>query len=182
MEHTGAIEQFKNIEGWPNYKVSNLGRVVSTKHGKENVLSPMKNWGGYVSVGLSNVTVKRYLIHRLVALAFIPNPNNYPQINHKNGIRTDNRADNLEWCTGSQNQKHAFKYLGRKPFSPWLGKYDSDNPKSKPVIQKDKQGNIIRRWDSMMQAERIGGFWANHIGKVTKGKLATHGGFKWELA
>ena len=102
---------FWDIEKWEfvvingektNYMVSNLGRVENINTGY--VLAPVMNRDGYLFVRLSNKgKQKNYLIHRLVAIAFLPNPDNLPQINHINEVKTDNRLINLEWCTNEYN-------------------------------------------------------------------------------
>ena len=107
-------EIWKDINGFENkYQISNLGRVKSLNNGKgfirERILTNVLD-KGYLMVCLcKNSKPKNYRNHRLVAQAFIPNPLNKPQINHINGIRNDNRIENLEWCTGSENMIHAFK-------------------------------------------------------------------------
>lgn len=121
-------EIWKDIKGWEGYyQISNLGRVKSLYRivphklkGKktifERILKPCIASPGYYSLGLrKDCKVKCARIHRLVALHFIPNPQNKPEINHKNGIKTDNRIENLEWVTRSENEKHAYKIGLKKP-------------------------------------------------------------------
>ena len=95
-------EIWKDAPGFPGYQVSNAGRVRSF----DRVLVP-DSVKGYVRVRLyRNGRVSRIYIHRLVAMAFVPNPDGLPQINHKNEIKTDNRPDNLEWCTAQYNNTY----------------------------------------------------------------------------
>ena len=103
MENTTNTEVFKDIKGYPNYQISNLGRVWSKK--RQIYLKPHKNNSGYLSVVLPSINgkYKRELIHRLVALTFIDNPNNYPCVNHKDENKENNSASNLEWCDRSYN-------------------------------------------------------------------------------
>lgn len=103
------IEIWKDVLGYEGfYKVSNLGNVLSSRRNK--LLAKNKNKYGYLDVHLS-VKGKpiRRLIHRLVAIAFIKNPENKPEINHKNGKKEDNWSENLEWATPSENKIHGFK-------------------------------------------------------------------------
>lgn len=116
------MEIWKDIKGYEGkYQVSNYGNVKSlprTRKAKFNsvsykqeiILKPKTANNGYLLVNLY-IESKRVMfsIHRLVALTFIDNPNNYPVINHKNGIKTDNRVENLEWCTQSHNRIHALE-------------------------------------------------------------------------
>lgn len=100
------MEQWKSISGYENYRVSNLGNCKSG----DNVLVNKMDTVGYLIICVSKKSKsKTFRIHRLVATAFIPNPENKPQVNHKNGVKTDNRVDNLEWVTRSENINHAFK-------------------------------------------------------------------------
>lgn len=120
-------EEWKQIDGFEYYYVSNLGNVKSTRrwsgtkfYEREHLVSLYTNKkNGYVYVSISkNSKSYNIRVHKLVAKAFIPNPNNYNQINHIDGNKQNNRVDNLEWCDGSYNIKDMYK---RK------GKYDNDN-------------------------------------------------------
>ena len=109
MENAQNMEIFKDIKGYPGYQISNYGRIWSCK--RNRYLSPFTNNKGYKAINIIAVNGKRKgeLIHRLVALHFIDNPDNKPEVNHINHIRDDNRVENLEWVSKSENNT-----LGRK--------------------------------------------------------------------
>lgn len=122
-------EIWKPIDGYDEYEISSIGRVRSSKYGYIHFLAFMKNRKGYLRVKLSKNSKERlFLVHRLVADAFL-NEKKGEQINHINGKKDDNRVENLEWCTASQNLKHAYDFLGRKAYL--LGKHHSESTREK---------------------------------------------------
>lgn len=169
------------IEGWDNYYVTNTGEIWS-RVGK-NRLRSLKGCvagKGYHYVGLSrNYREKKLLMtHRLVAETFIPNPENKPQVNHINGIKTDNRVENLEWCTAKENLAHAYKTGLKQPIS------DENRLKSyvisrKKVEQLDKSNKVIRQFDSVSEAANFTNISRQNIGQVCLNKKQSAGGYKW---
>jgi hypothetical protein len=173
------MEIFKQIEGYKNYKVSTFGNVYRND---KKLMPVLKN--GYHSISLSrDGKVKKCYIHRLVAFAFIENTNNKKQINHKNGIRTDNNIDNLEWNTPKENIIHSFKVLKRKSASlkgesNGMYKYrGANNPNSKRV----QCLNDSKIYGSRKEAARYYGINAGNITLICNGKRKTIKGnsFKW---
>jgi hypothetical protein len=99
------IEIWKDVYGFEGvYQVSSWGRIKSYKRKKTNIIKPFNNGSGWMQISLSG---KKFLIHRLVALIFIPNPENKPEVNHKDGIKSNNHVDNLEWVTNQENITHS---------------------------------------------------------------------------
>ena len=117
-------------------------------------------------------------VHRLIAETFIPNPENKPCVNHKNGIKTDNRVENLEWVTQSENVLHAFRVLHRKPVKSMLGRSGAKSPTSKIVLQI-KNGKIIAEFYGTMEAERKTGVNFRHISHCCLGQRKSAGGYQW---
>lgn len=130
------------------YQVSDLGKVKSLNYNKtkrEKILNGSTTRDWYLRVCLTkNLIEKTHAIHRLVLSSFILNINNKPQINHKNGIKSDNRVENLEWCTAGENIRYSYSNLNRKSVN--RGKIWINNHCSKRIKQFNKDGNFIKLW------------------------------------
>jgi len=182
----------KDYEGF--YQVSNFGNIRSVRR---EVASPIRNnktihrKGKLISVkprktGYCNVCLYKYgfgkffPVHRLVAIAFIDNTENKPFINHIDANPSNNKIDNLEWCTQSENIKHAFNLGRKKPPSYFcLRQFGKDNPTSVKILQLDKSGNLVREWDCINDVQRALGFSRPNICKCAKNKIKTAYGYIW---
>lgn len=177
-------EIWKDVKGYEGlYQVSNLGRIKSLERKvwnrfqyvpkKERILEPRYSGKGYVRYALfKNGKRKDFKGHWLVLSNFVENIENKPQINHINGKKDDNKLSNLEWCTNSENQIHAFKLGLQKR------KRGKDNPCSIKVLQYDLQGNFIKEWDSVSEAHKV--LKATHITDCCKGKRNYSKGYIWK--
>ena len=177
-------EIWKDIQDYEGlYQVSNLGNVRTLSFRGSGLTRPMKasptNCGYYKVQLHKNGKGKMLYVHRLVALAFIPNPYNKKQINHIDGNKANNHVSNLEWASASDNQLHSIAHGLRQP-SPMTGRTGRKNPNSKPIYQCDLDGKVIARWDSISDACRFFGKGTSHISQCLTGKTKTAYGFKWE--
>lgn len=194
MEELFEIQEiWKTIEGYEGYEISNLARIrskdriVKFSNGiehfyKSEIMRPVKS-NGYLTIRLSNSDkiVRTQYIHRLVADAFIEKVEGKNCINHINGDRSDNRLENLEWVTYSENSIHAVNILNRKSRSRKIGKYDMND-------------NLIEIYDTLIDAANKNNLKSSNIcnvcnEKITKSKkrgkeyyykIDTCGGFKWK--
>ncbi len=160
------------------YQISNIGRIKKLKkiHPKnqfdkiEMIKKLRTTIYGYAGTILCKKNKqKNVFAHRLVAQAFIPNPENKPQVNHINGIKTDNRVENLEWVTCSENIIHAFKNNLKKITT------------TRHIVQCDINGNFIKEWGSLIEVKNKLGISSSIICGVCKNKIGrrTAGGYKW---
>jgi len=157
------------------YQVSNLGNVKSLKFWKEKLLSSFIN-KKYLTVNLNR---KQKAIHRLVAITFIPNPENKPQVNHIDWNKLNNCVDNLEWCTQSENIQYYWNIYKINHPNKW--KFWKHNRHSKKVNQFDLKWNFIKTWDSIMDIKRE--LWLNqaNISHCCLWKYQTAYWFKWNF-
>ena len=168
------MEIWKDVVGYEGlYEVSNLGNI---KNAKGRILKPLVRKHGYLGIQLrgkggNERGFKTFSIHRLVAKAFIPNPENKPEVNHIDENKTNNQANNLEWVTHKENMncgtiKERFK--GRK------------SHRARPIIQLDKEGNIVGEYNSASDAGKILGFdFRNIQNALYKGHLSY--GYFWKF-
>lgn len=169
-----------NLPGIEAYEASSFGNIRSLWRKRigykttyrVRVLLNTCNSDGYPHI---NVGKSKLKVHRLVAITFIPNPENKPTVNHKNGVRNDNRVENLEWATLSEQQKHAYKYLNKQPSC--LGRSGSKHPTSKSVYCITNG----QTYGSIKEAARVLKTHDAAILRQMKGKVTHAGGFKFRL-
>ena len=197
-------EEWRDVKDYKGlYQVSNMGRVKSLKRivwdsvrgyyktVHERILKGKKSSTGYLQVHLyQDGKGKWCYVHRLVAEAFIPNPDNLPQINHISEDKENNHVDNLEYCTakyninhGTHNKRVSEKLRGRKHSEEHIKKMAeklTNHPKkSKPVFSVDKVTGEIKEYPSAHEAERQTGIAQSDITKCCQGKAKSAGGYYW---
>lgn len=179
MEKNSLIEIWKDVVGYEStHQISNLGRVrvkeriIHTSTGnriyKSKLLNPQTTNGNYKFVILIvNNNRKTAYIHRLVAEAFIPNPDNLPCVNHKDEDKNNNEVSNLEWCTVAYNNSYGTR-LDRV-----------SKAMSKPILQYTLKDEFIREWSSTKEAAKSIGCGRENINSCLIGRTKTASGFKW---
>ena len=170
------------------YKVSNWGRILSLNYnhtGKPDLMTPGEHTNGYLQVELSkNGKTKTCYVHRLVAETFLPNPENKPQVNHKDEDKTNNfvflnedgsvdkEKSNLEWKSPKDNCNHGTR-------NERISKALTNGIRSKKVLQLSLSGELIREWESTQECGR-NGFNQSAVWRCCNGKKPQYKGFRWE--
>lgn len=183
-------EIWKSIEGYEGkYEISTFGRVksLSDKNGKkrELILKPRIGKQGYLYLNLwENSKGRAKKIHRLVAETFLEKPENAQCVNHKNCVKTDNRVENLEWCSFSYNAKHASQngrlrnQCGKD--NAMFGKHGKNNPCSKALLQKTLDGEDVAVWENSVIAAETLGFCRHSLTRCARGERKTAYKYIWE--
>jgi hypothetical protein len=177
-----------NFEGF--YQVSNIGRVRGLdrkaphhKSGTQNIKGRLLKFGnnnGYMSVILTNNRKREnYLVHRLVAIHFISNPENKKEVNHINADKSDNTSLSLEWVTAKENAMHAVRLGLKNPANFWAGKSGFLSSRGTHVTQLTLNGMIVNRYGSASDAAKAVGCDSSGILKATKGIYKQYVGFTW---
>lgn len=168
-------EIYKDIKGFEGlYQVSNMGNVKSLYYNKLLTICKQNNGYTYVCLWKHSKETKG-LIHRLVAEAFLPNPDNLPQVNHINEDKTDNKVENLEWCDAKYNSNY-----GTRKQRISKNKIGINNPLSKQVLQYSKDGEFIKEWVCAYEVQRELKISQSHISKCCRGTQKTSGGYIWK--
>ncbi len=191
------METWKPIKGYEGlYEVSDQGRVKSLIN-KPKEMYLKKHNRGYRQVELTNGEERKtYLVHRLVAEAFLPNPQKYPQVNHIDEDKQNNAVSNLEWCTAKQN-RNAFalnhpnfykrprgSYKTRTPYKPRADRnrpHKADKQRNRfKILQLTLDGRLVKVWDFAICAKWEHGYNSTSIWECCEGKRRTAYGYKWQ--
>lgn len=184
-----GVPEWRAIPGYEGlYEVNNFGSVRSLFRYKKQ-LTPSKGAHGYLTVELyKGKQRKRVLVHRLVAMAFIQNPKNYPQVNHKDENRCNNTVENLEWCSAIYNMNYGIGGETRHSKIDYSKPCYAENARkngairSKPVLQFSIDGTLLNKYCSAKEAHRETGLNHSHILECCNGKrYKTVGGFVWKF-
>lgn len=194
FEGVTYVEEWKPVVGYEGlYEISSFGRVKSCKRNFRGRGGKMYNRKGIVRKQFDDCkrgylkiilhkdgTPTSFSVHRLVAMAFIGNKENLPEVNHVLGLKKDNRVHRLIWSTSSDNQQHAYDVLHR--VKPMLGKFGKNHHTSKPINQYSLEGKFIKRWDSIIEVERGGISFASNVGYCLRTGRGSAGGYMWSYA
>lgn len=168
------MEEWKKIDNFPNYEISNFGNVRNIKRNKE--ISAIYDKNGYKKVHLfNNGKDKMLFVHRLVAKAFIPNPENKPTVNHIDGNTSNSNINNLEWATFSEQQLHSIYVLGNKNIITDKCRIAGINKRKRPVKRED--GTI---YESIVEASLNNNVSETNIRKCCIGERERAAGYRWE--
>ena len=193
METDKIIEQWRDIRGYEGlYQVSNFGRVRTVEHivpnrgGFRTVSSKVKNatftGQGYLSVALYKENkMQRLYVHRLVAEAFVPNPDNLPEIDHIDCVKTNNISSNLRWVDRSGNMQNPITKKLKSVNTKARNWTYENHPNAKPILQLTLDGVFIKRWDCIKTASETLSIEATGISQVVHGKRKNAGGFSWKF-
>lgn len=204
-------KEFTEVVGYEGlYIINKTGNIISLNYARMNIMKELKyksDKDGYIVVGMTkDKRVKWEKVHRLVAKTFIPNPNNYPCVNHKDENPSNNNVDNLEWCTHKYNNNYGnhpkklsitnskrwdnkeFREKQSKRMSNYMKQKCSnadyietkiEQSHKKEVYQYDLNKNFIKKWNSAHDIERITGYYQSSISGCCNGRIKTSYGFIW---
>lgn len=171
---------WKDIPGLEGYYMANINGEIKSlcRRGnwKDVILKPQKHNHGYhcVNIKIPGQNSKTMLVHILIAKTFIPNPENKPQVNHKDGDKHNNCVDNLEWVVQSENMIHAYK-------NNLVDKTKLSMSHNKPIVQYTKTGDFVKEYKSIKEANDTNpNIHGTSISKCLKGVYKTAGGYIWK--
>lgn len=174
-----GLSEWRMVKGHPRYSVSCNGDVLNWSWGRWSnvkICKIFKEKNGYMKVSIDE---KKFWVHRIVADAFIPNPQNKPCVDHINTIREDNRVENLQWTTYKENCNNPITNNRQKENAAMLGKFGSEHPKAKEIVQLTLNGRFVKKWSCAAEVERELGIYRGNITNCCRGKNKSAGGYKW---